>query len=67
MGRREEDIIEAAQAICNTRHPSMTRKGTRYCNLCMGAANAAVAKLEERGWMDREGISDAIHDAQDEG
>ena len=64
---RDADIIEAAQAVCNMRHPSFTRSGTRYCCQCLKVAQNVVLKLEDLGWMDRERISDYVSDAMDEG
>ncbi len=67
MSRRDDNIAEAAQALCFAKHPSHTRAGTRYCSECLRLTMAAVSKLEELGWQDAEAISDEVSNAMVEG
>lgn len=65
--KRDDDYADAAQALCNATHPSLTRSGTRYCSRCSARAGVVILKLEELGWKDAEAIRDDVSNAMDEG
>jgi hypothetical protein len=58
-----EDELRVAQAVCNDRHRSYTRDGTRFCGRCLHTARIAIRAMQpaplpvvtpSAGWADGE-------------